>query len=315
MNDFPYFHLYAKESPREQYARLCAYQPDVATAEHFRVIGVQYTPAVNRWIRGGRWWLQRTSPPWFLFDSLGDFYIEDVRMRARKTRESASPYDMWQASGERVASDKEGVEAQRLRVYNTFDEVGQFRLSWAASVFAVLETLTDVHRVLDPCAGWGDRLLASMARGYEYTGCDPNTALRAGHTRMIAEFGDRARHRIIYEPAEDVVALEEATFDVVFTSPPFFGLEHYSDASTQASQRYTTFSAWWTYFMGTLLRRGYASLRANGLIALHIIDSRQGAVVDAVHRTLCGQYHMTYVGVVGLCCGKGRTWPVWIYRK
>lgn len=316
LDQFPYYRLYARETPQQQMNRLIAYEPPLVEKQ-FDIAGVTLTASIREWLLSGRFWLQTSSPAWEEFDGLSDFYLEEQRMRARKFRQPQSPHELWRESGERLALTRAGIEEQRVRIYNTFDEVGQFRLAWAKAVFTVLASLATapITKVLDPCAGWGDRLLTAISLGYEYCGYDPNFNLRAGHDRMIHELGNAQRHRVIYMPAEEVTVTDEPpTVDIVFTSPPFFGLEHYSDDAAQASVRYRTFDEWYTRFLVPMLAAALAQLRPDGLFALHIVDSRHASVVDRVHSHLTANAAFSYVGVVGLC-GGARNWPVWVYRK
>lgn len=83
-------------------------------------------------------------------------------------------------------------------------------------------------KVFDPFAGWGDRCIAAMARGLDYTGVDSNKALKEPYEKMI-EFFPKTRPgqkiKFINEPVEDVIIdikQKVGIFDFVLTSPPFW---------------------------------------------------------------------------------------------
>ena len=93
-------------------------------------------------------------------------------------------------------------------------------------------------RVLDFSAGWGDRLVGAAAAKtvLSYQAFDPNTDLIAGHTAIIERLVDEPRRKnfsVIYEPAQHVELPYGRTYDLIFTSPPFFDLEIYTDKARQ----------------------------------------------------------------------------------
>jgi hypothetical protein len=97
--------------------------------------------------------------------------------------------------------------------------------------------------VLDPCSGWGDRLLGAHASRIEkYIGFDPNLALRPGYSdimKVCDVYPQEVSDNIIkfnnsYEihsiPFENNT-LEDNSVDFIFTSPPFFNYEIYTDTN------------------------------------------------------------------------------------
>jgi 16S rRNA G966 N2-methylase RsmD len=105
------------------------------------------------------------------------------------------------------------------------------------------------QKVLDPCAGWGGRMLGSLAAGASYVGCEPDPNTAKGLKEILGDSAIpqtvRSKARILDKPAE--IALPELTdsekFDLVLTSPPYFNLELYT-AGDQSTARYTTWEEW-----------------------------------------------------------------------
>jgi len=91
--------------------------------------------------------------------------------------------------------------------------------------------------VLDPCAGWGGRMLGAWALGIDYIGFDTNPMLPAPYEKMaellIKEKPDSAGSlRMIYddiqgEGGEDDFYFKTRDYDFVLTSPPYLNLELY----------------------------------------------------------------------------------------
>ena len=85
-------------------------------------------------------------------------------------------------------------------------------------------------RVLDPCHGWGGRLVgALLADVRHYCGIDPDPDTHRGVQLMADTFLDYCKEttvELIEAPFEDVV-LDEGVYDMALTSPPYFDVEQY----------------------------------------------------------------------------------------
>ena len=103
--------------------------------------------------------------------------------------------------------------------------------------------------VLDVCIGWGGRMLGSVAiNDVQYTGIEPFTKTYRGLNEIKNKLGlDRAT---IYNGiAENILpTLENNSFDLALTSPPYYNLEIYSDEVTQ-SHHYGTYEIWINKFL------------------------------------------------------------------
>jgi ParB-like chromosome segregation protein Spo0J len=138
--------------------------------------------------------------------------------------------------------------------------------------------------VLDPCAGWGGRLLGWLCarRGGRYQGYDASKATVIGFTAMLVELGinDAAVHHAAFED----VQLEPESFDFAFTSPPYFTLERYGEDPEQAEQRYASYPAWLEGFFAPLLERTLAALRPGCCFALNVSDHGELALAKDAAR-------------------------------
>jgi hypothetical protein len=128
--------------------------------------------------------------------------------------------------------------------------------------------------VLDPCAGWGDRLVAAIAgsSARSYTGIDPNTALAPGYATLIARYGDTSRHRVVTAEAQNVLPAMDSSFDLIFTSPPYFDTERYAEEPSQSFARFPEYDAWCTGFYFPVIEHSIRLLRPGGHFALNIAD-------------------------------------------
>jgi 16S rRNA G966 N2-methylase RsmD len=126
-------------------------------------------------------------------------------------------------------------------------------------------------RVLDPCIGWGGRMLGALSAGsdVEYAGCEPDTQT---YKALLAILQDKAipesvRHRatIFGEPAETAMSKihQEEKFDLVLTSPPYFNLELYT-AGEQSTNKYKTWDDWSEKWLKAIILGCLAALKPGG---------------------------------------------------
>jgi hypothetical protein len=104
------------------------------------------------------------------------------------------------------------------------------------------------RRVLDPCVGWGGRMLGTLVTGAEYVGCEPDPNTVAGLRGILAELPNPERATVFAQPVEAcwdrLHALRSMeAFDMVLTSPPYFNLELYTGGE-QSVARFPTWSEW-----------------------------------------------------------------------
>lgn len=130
-------------------------------------------------------------------------------------------------------------------------------------------------RVIDISCGWGDRLAGFYcSRAEEFLGCDPNGASYELYKEQckayeeildtplfpvdfkFTDHGDwfecvgNKRVRIYNRPAEDIdwSTVADEKHDLMFTSPPYFGIEKYAegqgDEDKQSWKRYNEYETW-----------------------------------------------------------------------
>jgi len=107
------------------------------------------------------------------------------------------------------------------------------------------------RRILDPCTGWGGRMLGTLAADdhAEYVGCEPDQRTVAGIKAILADTAipasARARAKVFPQAVE--LALEqikqEDKFDMILTSPPYYNLELYAGPE-QSTTKFPTWAEW-----------------------------------------------------------------------
>jgi hypothetical protein len=100
-------------------------------------------------------------------------------------------------------------------------------------------------KILDPCAGWGGRMIGAASVGAYYHGFEPSTKTHAGLVRLgcfLKSFGNGFDFMVENIPFEDSVLSGE--YDCALTSPPYYDTEHYSNEETNSFNRYKSFDEW-----------------------------------------------------------------------
>ena len=100
--------------------------------------------------------------------------------------------------------------------------------------------------VLDPCAGWGGRLLGAVAMGLKYVGIDTNVALKPAYDEMMTTLGITST--MLWQDALSV-DFSAIDYDCVLTSPPYVNLEIYEGMTPFQSDfafYRTSLSRFWT---------------------------------------------------------------------
>jgi len=156
---------------------------------------------------------------------------------------------------------------------------------------------TNAKNVLDFSAGWGDRLVAFYCTSNTemYFGCDPNECVFETYKKQCVEYEKLlgcenpiireeneyfeckgVKHVVIWNrPAEDIV-YPPNTFDLIFTSPPYFNTEKYNEnglgENKQSWKRYDTFENWKQNFMFKTIDLIEPSLKKGGHLMININD-------------------------------------------
>lgn len=153
------------------------------------------------------------------------------------------------------------------------------------------------ENVLDFSMGWGDRLAGFYAShtGREYVGIDPRTInheiyklQKDYYETNTGFFEDGKTSRFICDAAEDVNLTQYSKyFDTIFTSPPYFDVERYSEESTQSWVRHKNLKDWNEKFLHVALENVWNTLKPNGHLLVNISDIYQRATGKDIPLGIC----------------------------
>ena len=205
------------------------------------------------------------------------------------------------------------VDLQSIRMATTLRKyvASQFKPSIAKAFYDYFKS----ENVLDFSAGWGDRLAGFYCgeTTKHYVGIDPNTLNHPNYKKQVefykknqTFFEEPKEVDLICSPAEDVEFTKYHNFfDTIFTSPPYFDVERYSDEDTQSWVRYKTIDDWNKNFLQKTLGNIIPTLKEGGILAVNIADVYSAK--DKDYFEICNPMNeflesrgLTYYGCIGM---------------
>lgn len=314
---FPYFNLEDhKHEVLERFRMLGLYRPTILTGDYqvynlpkrvsldFNYMGIN-GPALIGYCGGC----------YNKFDSISQYFVDELITEMRRVDTSQSPIEWWNENSESLIKRlrKKGIritnEVLREEVHKSVKGVGTFRPTNLIAITKILFPKDAKIRMLDPCAGFGDRWIAAMRskKITQYVGVDPNPDMHPVYRKMERFFKDNNPHRpyvrntkgtFIQAPFEDAEIKGE--FDLVFTSPPYFNLEIYKEDEEQSISRYPTVKLWIQGFLHTLLEKSWSHLRKKGYMVIILNDPKglKPSLVEATIRCVQGFDDAKYLGIL-----------------
>lgn len=320
--EFPYKRKFLTEKDiRQKFQNLSNY--------NFRIVEMPYIikrmPNVNKRLlsfNGKSLVIDTPIENYDLYDNISDVFNEEQRMNCKRNDQTETPLQFWRTHQNEVkqkAKELGGINEKNLReaMYALHYECTTFKPSLIVGFIKYLGS----KRILDISSGWGDRLIGAMAMNNQiqyYVGVDPNSALFPGYQKIIEFFipniEDRKKY-ILIEGEFEKVTLPDLTYDLVFSSPPFFDLEEYAEKNQSYIGR--TAEQWYNDFLIASLKKAWSRLEKNGFMVLYINDTKDYAYTERMVNDISKFENSQYIGclpVSDLKEGKNMN-PFWIVRK
>jgi len=190
-------------------------------------------------------------------------------------------------------------------------------------------------KVLDPCSGFSGRLAGCIAsnKNIFYHGIDPNGEASVGNMEMANffstqydMFGNRIykyKFRQDLGMAEEIMSEIREEYDLVFTSPPYYDLELYSEELSQSCNKYEEYSEWLEKFLWIIVDESKRILKEDGRLVLNIKNTEKYKIADDLC-TYCEKdwelektYHMRLANNEFNRGGKSmhHTEPIFVFKK
>lgn len=136
--------------------------------------------------------------------------------------------------------------------------------------------------VLDPCAGWGGRMLGAVSYGAHYIAFEPNTETYKNLNDIVNFLGIQNRVTLICDDALNMKKYNLPKVDLVLTSPPYFDLEVYAHQNTQSITNTSTYQEWADTFLRGIIHLSIEHLKEDGVSCWNVGKVRNRDMNDDV---------------------------------
>lgn len=237
-------------------------------------------------------------------NSLTDYFTEPCRIQCT-FKKNISPLEYWNKNKSTIIAS---LKKKHLKInnYNLREEMylrnkpcNNFRISVCLEVLKLFKP----KKWLDISAGWGDRLLSALL--YTplelYCGVDPNPCLHPYYKEMIKTFNStqkketKQREFILIQDGFETAKLPNTKFDLVFSSPPFFDLEIYSNAKADSLTKYQGNGAegWFNGFLMPSLYKAQEYLENGGHLVLYMGEAQGTTYIPKMIDLMDARMHNT----------------------
>ena len=136
--------------------------------------------------------------------------------------------------------------------------------------------------VLDPCAGWGGRMLGAVSYGAHYIAFEPNTTTYNNLMQIVNFLGIQHKVTLICDDARNMKKYNLPKADLVLTSPPYFDLEVYAHEDTQSITHTPVYQDWADGFLREIIKLGIEQLNPKGVSCWNVGKVRNRDMNDDV---------------------------------
>jgi hypothetical protein len=215
----------------------------------------------------------------------------------------------------------------RESVFKLSNECTSFR----PTIMVGIIKMFNATKILDFSFGWTDRLIGAISQDVWYYGCDPNPCLHKNTQKIIDMFvapENKHKYQLIESPFE-TAPMPEYTYDLVFTSPPYFILEKYVDdigKEKQSIEKYTELEDWLNKFLYFSIDKAWTQLQVGGHLILVINNIKN--FPNFIKKLILRQTRFyvdknlsvsKYIGQIGYAerskTGYRSPQPMWVWKK
>lgn len=182
-----------------------------------------------------------------------------------------------------------------LKTFSHTSSISNFRPTAAKALYELFSR--DGDAILDFSAGYGGRLLGCLPLDRVYFGVDPCAGQIAGLRNMVRKLTSvvkpKSRVRLRRACAEDYLPkLDTGSVSLVFSSPPYFDNERYSDEPSQSYLRYPTYPEWLGAFLEPVVSQCSRILKPGGYMLINASDINGYKLTDDLVRLAARHFHL-----------------------
>ena len=167
-----------------------------------------------------------------------------------------------------------------------YNKVSNFPPNVANSIY----NMFGGDNVLDFCSGFGGRLLGFWNSNCKtYVGIDPNKNInyKGILNELQQKYSKNKKVKIYRKCAEELDFKSFNTiFDCVFTSPPYFNLEVYTNDNNQCYNKYPQYNDWLNKFLWVCLNKSIEVLKSGGYLIINIKNIKKYNIADDMNNYL-----------------------------
>lgn len=266
-----------------------------------------------------------------------DYFTEPARMNAYVKKTRVSPAEFWLKNADWIISEmrKKNIPTTtyevREYIYEVIDEATQFKATLSKSVYEYVsqaiftyrkknarqgEKVHNRIRVLDFCAGWGDRLIGALGCPLveKMTGIDPNEDLHSGYKEATKYFrtNKNFEYNMRVEKAESMTLREDDKFELIFTSPPYFDYEIYSKHASQSIHN-RNYEEWKNNFLFEAITKSFSHLVDGGYMIIHLSDFQGYHVCEDLYKFMQTKKNARFMGC--MVAEANSNIPMWVWTK
>lgn len=228
----------------------------------------------------------------YQIDSISSHFTEHIRVQDTLNKKPTL-VQVWKSMSPNEIISFKTVDSLRMHMFQKYKagEANNFSTGLCIRLYLGFNDSRAPVKIIDPSAGWGDRMLTAIACGdyvSQYDGYDPNEDLIEPYQKITNTFDHQKKCRFFCEPFE-TASVPRQYYDLGVTSPPYFDLEIYGKGENQSiAKGRDNYPAWVEHFYYPYLKNLAFAIRPGGKIIIYISDYRnhKGELIDLEKTTI-----------------------------
>lgn len=247
-----------------------------------------------------------------------DLFTEPARMKA-SVYGQPSPMKYWEENEAKIRTyaletwGKDDVFSLREAIYFLTKEATAFSPAISKLLYQTLLPKGG-GTVFDPFSGWGDRAIGAVCcpQVTKYVGVDCNPDLKDGYDQIV-----KLSDKVTFNQMSITEFKTDETFDLVFSSPPFWDYEVYNTQDPKQSiTGIKSYSQWFSEFMTPVLHQLVSLTKKGGYIALYVgATYRTKSFPDDIWYVLTKEAGCRYVQRIDCSVEDKRPVPIHVFQK
>lgn len=267
--------------------------------------------------KDGRYQYLINDPNDYPITMLSDYFVDHCRVQCR-FGSFISPYQYYQENKDKIVAyiESKGLEASHKNLREAVYEKHVECSIHNPLIIKYFIELYGAKTILDMSSGWGDRLIGSLAANVDkYVGTDPNSCLYEAYDEIIKLFRTKGTFYVNHAKFEEV-DLQGQMFDLMYSSPPYFDYEIYTDKDGDHSLGDFSEDDWLKQFMYPSVMKIVQSLNNGGKAIFYFSQAKGRTYIEKWFDWMQSVPQLYYLGNMFYSDPTFRkNHPIFIYEK